>query len=76
MLRRADEAMSALSTLLGENDWFFASRAGMFDASMFAYTYLLLDEKRMAWGDNKLGALLRKYPNLIDHRDRLMAMYF
>lgn len=75
LLRRADEAFSALSTLLEVKEWFFGKRAGTFDASIFAYTHLLLDEKRMEWKDNRLGCLLRKYTNLVDHRDRILALY-
>ncbi|GAD98394.1 mitochondrial outer membrane protein (Sam35), putative [Paecilomyces variotii No. 5] len=72
----ADNAFEALSTLLGENQYFFDRRTpGLFDASVFAYTHLLLD-KSMGWRHNRLSVLLRKYKNLVRHRDNLFEKFF
>lgn len=78
----ADKAFEALSTLLGEDEWFFqsdgeseSSGSSLFDASVFAYTHLLLDEK-MGWRDKKLTRAVRRRKNLMDHRDRLLERYW
>jgi metaxin len=72
----AENAFDALSTLLSEDEFFFGrTTPGIFDASVFAYTHLLLDES-MHWKYNRLGQLLRRHPNLVNHRDRLLQAYF
>lgn len=72
----ADHAVDALSILLGENEFFFGNKnPGLFDASMFAYTYLLLDEK-MDWKEKKLLKALEKHQNLVQHRQRIHKRYF
>ncbi|RMZ91723.1 hypothetical protein DV736_g1063, partial [Chaetothyriales sp. CBS 134916] len=72
----ADAAFKALSTLLGARDFFFdAAQPGLFDASLFAYTHLLLGfEPR--WARPQLLSILRRYDNLVVHRDRLLHQYF
>ena len=77
LIRDGAEALSALSTLLGSSRWFLAAeeRPGLFDASVFAYTHLLLDDE-MGWRSNELGDVLRSLPNLVEHRDRILGMYF
>ncbi|RMZ76456.1 hypothetical protein DV737_g4819, partial [Chaetothyriales sp. CBS 132003] len=72
----ADAAFKALSTLLGTRNFFFdAAEPGLFDASLFAYTHLLLGfESR--WATPQLLSILRKYDNLVAHRDRLLQQYF
>jgi metaxin len=73
---RAQEAFQALSTLLCENKNFFGSESpGLFDASLFAYTHLLLDSD-MGWETTTLVDILAQYPNLVRHRDRLLKQYF
>lgn len=72
----ASRAFEALSTLLDSNDHFFGgSQPGLFDASIFAYTHLLLDES-MNWDNAALTDLLKGHANLVSHRDRLLAKYF
>lgn len=76
ILEEANNALEALSTLLGDNDLFFgASQPGMFDASVFAYTHLILDG-RMDWKENLLGKYLSRYENLVEHSRRLKEEYF
>ncbi|KAF7125559.1 hypothetical protein CNMCM5793_001819 [Aspergillus hiratsukae] len=71
----AADAFEALSTLLGDNEYFFERpHPGLFDASVFAYTHLILDEG-MGWKQNRLGALLRQHENLVQHRDRLLRFF-
>ena len=73
---RAAKALQALSTLLGSNKYFFAAESpGLFDASVFAYTHLLLDEE-MKWSNSLLPDLLRQHDYLVQHRDRLLRTYF
>ncbi|KAF4217467.1 hypothetical protein CNMCM8980_006052 [Aspergillus fumigatiaffinis] len=71
----AADAFEALSTLLGDNEHFFnRPNPGLFDASVFAYTHLILDEG-MGWKQNRLGELLRQHGNLVQHRDRLLKFF-
>ncbi|KAJ5091528.1 hypothetical protein NUU61_006398 [Penicillium alfredii] len=71
----AGGAFEALSTLLGEDEHFFGRpNPGLFDASVFAYTHLVLDEE-MGWKQNRLAQLLREHPNLVQHRDRLLKFF-
>lgn len=71
-------AFSALSTLLNEDEWFFGQeQAGLFDASVFAYTYLLLDlEKMMGWKDRRLTDILEGFHNLRAHCTRISERYY
>ena len=72
----AEKAFEALSTLLGEDPWFFGNdKPALFDASVFAYTQLLLDD-RMGWKEEKLCKALKARGNLVKHRERLLVRYF
>ncbi|CAL3972504.1 hypothetical protein PZA11_004392 [Diplocarpon coronariae] len=72
----ADKAFEALSILLGEDAWFFGSgKPALFDASVFAYTQLLLDDE-LGWKEQKLCRALRARDNLVQHRERLRARYY
>jgi metaxin len=76
ILRDAEEAVEALSALLGDDSWFFRSdMPGMFDASVFAYTHLILDES-LGWQHNPLGDMVNRYENLVLHRNRILDRYF
>jgi metaxin len=76
ILDEAVEAFKALSTLLGEETWFFESeRPTLFDACVFAYTHLLLDED-MGWKLNPLGERLAGFANLVGHRERILGEYY
>ena len=75
-MREAAKAFAAFSELLGEDQWFFGQKQpSMFDASIFAYTHLLLDED-LQWGDNELGRQLSQHQNLVAHRDRIIEQFF
>ena len=72
----AQRAFAALSTLLGDSDNFFgADKPSLFDASVFAYTHLLLDEG-MGWKEDRMSRGLKKYFNLVQHRERIVEVYF
>lgn len=74
--RKSYQAFEALSVLLEDDSHFFGSEnPTLFDASVFAYTQLLLDE-RLQWQSNVLGKQLLDFPGLVEHRDRLFQMYF
>lgn len=76
LYREADDAFSALSTLLGDDTWFFgAEEPSLFDASVFAYTHLLLDQG-MGWKEDKLPAAVRSRENLVRHRDHILSKYY
>ncbi|KAL8691801.1 MAG: hypothetical protein Q9218_003047 [Villophora microphyllina] len=75
LYRESDNAFSALSELLGDHEWFFDEDSpSLFDAAVFAYTHLLLDD-RMAWRkeEERLGKGLRerRWKNLVDHERRI-----
>ncbi|KAJ5204555.1 uncharacterized protein N7498_005434 [Penicillium cinerascens] len=71
----AKSAFEALSALLGEDEHFFGrQKPGLFDASVFAYTHLILDEG-MGWKQNRLAQLLREHTNLVQHRERLLQFF-
>ncbi|TAQ88084.1 hypothetical protein B7494_g3620 [Chlorociboria aeruginascens] len=72
----ADKAFEALSILLGEDAWFFnGEKPSLFDASVFAYTHLLLD-RSLGWKEEKLCRALRRRDNLVKHRERLLVRYY
>ena len=72
----SDKAFGALSELLGDEDYYFGERKpGLFDASVFAYTNILLDEG-LGWKDLRVVDGLRKYSNLVEHRERIFEAYF
>lgn len=72
----AKNAFDAISTLLGEDMYFFGNmKPSLFDAAVFAYTHLLLDE-RMGWKETRLIKALEKHENLIAHRRRIYDTYY
>jgi metaxin len=72
----AEVAFLALSNLLGDDTHFFGGiTPTLFDASVFAYTHLLLDES-MNWQNTVLAESLMKMGNLVQHRQRLLESYF
>ncbi|KAK5165303.1 hypothetical protein LTR04_001427 [Oleoguttula sp. CCFEE 6159] len=76
LCQEAEEAFKALSTLLGEHEWFFGvEKPGMFDAGVFAYTHLLLDET-LGWRENRLGVFVGSLENLVRHREGILREYF
>ena len=73
---KADEAFQSLSTLLGEDKFFFAqSTPGLFDASLFAYTQIILDNQ-LNWKSPALKVALQNHDNLVQHSARLMRGFF
>ena len=71
----AGNAFEALSTLLGDQQHFFGRpNPGLFDASVFAYTHLILDEG-MGWKQSRLTQMLKKHGNLVQHRERLLSFF-
>ncbi|KAH7371261.1 hypothetical protein BKA66DRAFT_514288 [Pyrenochaeta sp. MPI-SDFR-AT-0127] len=78
LYNQAEEALAALEMLLGNDGWFFgAPRPGLFDASVFAYTHLLLDERLgRGWVDTRLRDALMSRNRLTTHRDRILTEYF
>lgn len=72
----AANAFTALSTLLNQDENFFGqSQPGLFDASVFAYTHLLLEDN-IAWRNTKLSVALKRNANLVRHRQRILEKYF
>lgn len=72
----AQSAFAALSTLLGGDSFFFgAGEPSLFDASVFSYTHLLLDEG-MRWEEDRMIRGLKEYHNLVQHRERILKDYF
>lgn len=76
MYEGSERAFEALSELLGDEDYYFGERKpGLFDASVFAYTNVLLDEG-LGWKDFRMVDGLRRYSNLVEHRERILEAYF
>ena len=82
--RDAERAWEALSTLLGEREWFpqyqeeeegGVENPGMFDAEVFAYSYLVLDE-RMGMKESRLARGLQRWQNLTEHREKIVQGYY
>ena len=74
--RESDKAFQALSDLLGDDEYFFGeTRPGLFDASVFAYTNVLLDNG-LAWKDRRMHEGLEGCQNLVAHRRRIVEAYF
>lgn len=74
--RDATEAFQALDVVLGDSEWFFRQKEpGEFDASVFAYTQLLLDSK-MGWRDRRLVEIVEGCENLVAHRLRILERYY
>lgn len=70
-------AFRALETLLavGDTGWFFGTTGpGLFDSAIFAYTGLLLQD--WDWKDSRLREQLNDCPNLRQHRDSILDLYF
>jgi metaxin len=76
LYNQAEEAFQALSTLLGENRFFFGQTTpGLFDASLFAYTQIILDDG-IEWQTPSLKTALQQHENLVQHRARLARGFF
>ncbi|PIB01779.1 hypothetical protein CB0940_00294 [Cercospora beticola] len=76
LLKEAEEAFQALSQLLGEKEWFFGvERPGLFDASVFAYLHLVLNDG-LEWTHNPLAEGLRRVENLVRHRERIAERFY
>ncbi|KAI6089910.1 hypothetical protein F4821DRAFT_230165 [Hypoxylon rubiginosum] len=74
LYRGAKEAFGALSAVLGSGDWFFGDASpSLFDATVFSYTHLLLDDS-LAWEDRALTDIVKRFPNLVQHRDRILQI--
>lgn len=72
----ARKALDALSVLLGDNAFFFGkAEPSLFDASVFSYTHLILDES-LGWKQNPLAVDIKRYDSLVQHRDRIYNKYF
>ncbi|EXJ65858.1 uncharacterized protein A1O5_11099 [Cladophialophora psammophila CBS 110553] len=73
---QAEQAFQSLSILLEDDRFFFGqSTPGLFDASLFAYTQIILDD-RLSFKTQTLKSAVEKHPNLVQHRDRLLRGFF
>ena len=76
LYRDCDKALEALSELLGDDEFFFGEkRPGLFDASVFAYTHIFLDEG-LDWQQKRLQEALEQFGNLVEHRKRIVEGWF
>jgi metaxin len=78
LYKDAEEAFDALETLLGDGAWFFGNeKPGLFDASVFSYTHLLLDDEfGRGWVDTRLRDAVLQRSGLVRHRARIADEYF
>ncbi|KAI1157429.1 hypothetical protein F5B18DRAFT_181160 [Nemania serpens] len=71
LYRGATEAWKALDAVLSDDSWFFGSEVpGLFDATVFSYTHLILHHG-LEWGNSRLRGILTQFPRLLSHRDRV-----
>lgn len=76
VMRDAGEAFQSLAHLLGGDDWFSGEgKPGMFDASVFAYTHLIISD-HLQWEYWPLREELVRHENLLHHQQRIMDLYF
>ena len=76
LYRDCDKALEALSELLGDDEFFFGERRpGLFDASVFAYTHIFLDEG-LDWKQKRLQEVLEQFGNLVEHRKRIVEGWY
>lgn len=76
LYRKAEEAFQSLSTLLGDDKFFFGQTTpGLFDAGLFAYTQNILDDG-VQWKTPTLKVALQRHGNLVQHRARLVRGFF
>ena len=76
LYRDCDNALEALSELLGDDEFFFGLRKpGLFDASVFAYTHIFLDVG-LDWKQKRLQEALEQFGNLVEHRKRIVEGWF
>lgn len=74
--RDCNNAFEALSQLLGDDNFFFGEETpGLFDASVFAYTHVLLDDG-LEWTHTSLREGLEQYVNLVEHQERIVEGWF
>ncbi|CUS14117.1 unnamed protein product [Tuber aestivum] len=72
----AGAALEAISTMLGKDTWFFGGGdPGLFDASVFAYTHLILN-LRWHTGENTLFRAVMEHDNLLGHERRIRDAFF
>jgi metaxin len=72
----AEKAFETLSILLGDDETYAEdSQPGLFDASVFAYTHLLLNEQ-LKWRNTRMSESLKRFGNLVRHQQRLLGFYF
>ncbi|KAI1336724.1 hypothetical protein F5Y15DRAFT_193004 [Xylariaceae sp. FL0016] len=72
LYKGAAEAFEALNTVLADGPWFFDSaQPGLFDATVFSYTHLLLSDS-LLWENRQLTEILEGFPALIEHRNRIL----
>lgn len=72
----AESAVSALSAVLGEDEWFFgAEEPGYFDAAVFGYTHLVLATE---WDEGEAGLMraVKGHANLVAHEERICRTCF
>ena len=75
--RESSKAFQALEALLGDDRFFFGAKApGLFDASVFAYTNLILGVKLPGIRETKMMDGIQMSGCLHAHWDRINVGYF
>lgn len=72
LLTKADEHFSALSTLLGDNDFFFGEIPSSFDAVVYSHLCEFISVEFF----NSFNQQARKYENLVQYCQRIEAQYY
>ena len=79
----AENALQAFETALsGAEDWLSGSdQPSLLDAALFSYLHLILDDELGspvggAWSHDRLREMIRGFPNLRRHAERIHSSYF
>jgi len=87
LYKDAEDAFEALSNLLGEKDWYSQTenstkeeqQPGLLDASVFAYTHVVLRlfaSLSVGSPGERLRTSITRCSNILEHHDRIARQYF
>ncbi|RKO86414.1 hypothetical protein BDK51DRAFT_30078 [Blyttiomyces helicus] len=76
ILEDARTTLSALSSRLGGQSYFFGSKASSLDAIVFAYLHIILSVLASPAIDNELRDIVLKHDNLVAYARRIFNTYF
>ncbi|KAJ3170285.1 Metaxin-2 [Geranomyces variabilis] len=76
ILSDAKHALAALSTLLGNQLFFFGSKASFLDAVVFSYLHVILSQLALPGGEVPLREAVMRHDNLVQYCRRVFNTFF